>query len=283
MKFIYILGNPRSGTSLFRLMLNAHPSLVAPPECGFIQWNYDAFAKADFNESNIRDAFADAVLGSKKMETWGLRKEDLLLAFNQVKNPNYQNLCKAVFICYASLRVGKTTPKAAIDKNNYYINHLDNIALAMPHAHYIHLIRDVRDVAGSYLQIERTKHVGKYAPKLSTTAEEIASEWVNNNEMIGTFLENKAHLVVRYEDLLVNQKSELIRVSDFLGVPYHEQMLRYYEFNDEPTETISWKQKTLQPIDQSRVGAFRAELDPDFSDVLWNLTQHTLTKFGYSK
>jgi hypothetical protein len=264
-------------------MLNAHPSLVAPPECGFIQWNYDTFANADLNQANVRESFANAVLGSKKMETWGLSKQDLLLAFNHVKSPNYQNLCEAVFKTYASLIVGKTIPKAAVDKNNYYIDYLDKISLAMPHAAYIHLIRDVRDVAGSYLEIERKKHVGKYAPKLSTTAEDIASEWVENNEKINSFLENKVHLVVKYEDLLVKQKSELERVSDFLGIPYHDQMLHYYEFNDEPTETINWKQKTLQPIDQSRVGAFRSELAPDFSEKLWKLAQPTLKKFGYSK
>lgn len=283
MKFIYILGNPRSGTSLFRLMLNAHPSLVAPPECGFIQWNYRSFANADFNQATVRESFACAILKSKKMETWGLSKQDLIETFDSVVSPNYQNLCEAVFKSYASLRLGKFYPIAAVDKNNYYIDYLEEIALAMPHATYIHLVRDVRDVAQSYLEIERTKHVGKYAPKLSATAEEIALEWAENNEKIDSFLKNKAHLVVRYEDLLVKKESELERVSEFLCIPYHEKMLQYYEFNDEPAETISWKQKTLEPLDPSRVGAFRRELAPDFNEKLWNLAESTLKKFGYSK
>ena len=68
MSFCYILGNPRSGTSLFRLMLNAHPEMVAPPECGFIQWNHDLFKAADFKDSDQRKAFAKAVRKNKNLQ-----------------------------------------------------------------------------------------------------------------------------------------------------------------------------------------------------------------------
>jgi len=40
---IFIIGNPRLGTSLLRVILNAHPNLVIPPECGFAMWLYPQF------------------------------------------------------------------------------------------------------------------------------------------------------------------------------------------------------------------------------------------------
>lgn len=282
MNFSYILGNPRSGTSLFRLMLGAHPEVVAPPECGFIQWNHARFSNADFEEELNRLAFAKAILASKKMETWGLTKEHLLSAFDKVVAPNYQNLCEAVFKAYATSRGRQSLPGVAIDKNNYYLDYLEEINRAMPHANYLHMVRDVRDVAVSYLEIERKKHEGKYAPKLATTAEEIAESWIANNERTAAFLRDQKHLVVRYEDLLVRPEIELARVASFLGIPYDERMTRYYEFNDEPQETLGWKQKTLQPVDPSRAGAFRRELDPKFGDKLWELAEETLVKFGYT-
>lgn len=282
MKFTYILGNPRSGTSLFRLMLNAHPRVVAPPECGFIQWNFSSFSSADFSDSHQRSLFADAVLASKKMETWGLQKEQLVEAFNQVSSPNYQSLCEAVFSAYAASSSQEEQAEVAIDKNNYYLDFLEEINRAMPHASYLHLVRDVRDVAVSYLEIQRKKHKGKYAPKLANTAEEIAESWCENNERTTAFLADKKHLIVRYEDLLVRPEIELARVASFLGISYDERMTRYYEFNDEPQETLGWKQKTLQPVDASRAGAFRRELDPNFGDKLWELAEETLVKFGYT-
>jgi hypothetical protein len=42
-KQVFIIGNPRSGTSLLRIMLNSHSSMVVPPECGFIQWWYQKY------------------------------------------------------------------------------------------------------------------------------------------------------------------------------------------------------------------------------------------------
>lgn len=40
---IFILGNPRSGTTLLQLMLACHPRLAVPPECGFALWLYDRY------------------------------------------------------------------------------------------------------------------------------------------------------------------------------------------------------------------------------------------------
>ena len=39
----FILGNPRSGTTLLRLMLNNHPSVAVPMECGFAVWLHDSY------------------------------------------------------------------------------------------------------------------------------------------------------------------------------------------------------------------------------------------------
>ena len=283
MKFCFIPGNPRSGTSLFRLMLNAHPQIVAPPECGFIQWNFSAFGRVDFSSSKNRVAFAKAVLESKKMETWGLTTDDLINTFDQVVAPNYKRMVKAVFYAYSKSKGKNKDPKVAIDKNNYYLNFLEDISSAMPNAKYVHLVRDIRDVANSYLDIEKKNLKGKYAPSLETSAEQIAGKWTKNNERLLTFLDDKPTLVVRYEDLLIRPKQELERVALFLGLSYDERMRQFYEYNDEPEEMLNWKQKTLQPIDPSRAGAFRRELDPHFSDQLWNLSHATLEKFGYSK
>ena len=201
-------------------MLNAHPQMVAPPECGFIQWNFSAYGKLDFTVAKNRIAFAKAVLDSKKMETWGLTMDDLTEAFDQVPVPDYQSLVKAVFSAYSKSKGNNTEPEVAIDKNNYYLNFLEEISSAMPNAKYIHLVRDVRDVANSYLDIEKKNLKGKYAPNLETSAEEIAGKWMKNNERLLSFLGDRPNLIVRYEDLLIRPQAELERVALFLGLSY---------------------------------------------------------------
>ena len=263
-------------------MLNAHPEMVAPPECGFIQWNHPVFKAADFKDPNERKAFARAVLESKKMETWGLDLKLLIHVFDRITEPTYQLLCEAVLQAYHHHKGATSKASTLIDKNNYYLDFLPEIHQAMPHAKYLHLVRDVRDVACSYLALKEDGHQSKYAPKLSSSLEEIAKNWCENNEKTTTFLSDKNHLVVRYEDLLLAPERELENVCDFLGLHYHPQMATYYLLNDEPTETIGWKKKTLEPVDPKRAGVFRNTLDLDAQKLLWNLSKTTLKKFGYS-
>lgn len=40
---VFIIGSPRSGTTLLRLMMNSHPRIVVPPECGFAVWWYEKY------------------------------------------------------------------------------------------------------------------------------------------------------------------------------------------------------------------------------------------------
>ena len=127
----------------------------------------------------------------------------------------------------------------------------------MPNAKYIHLVRDVRDVANSYLDIEKNNYEGKYAPNLETSAEEIAGKWMENNERLLSYLGDKPTLVVRYEDLLIRPETELKRVALFLGLSYDERMSRFYNHNDEPQEMLHWKQKKtfnlLIPIERAHL------------------------------
>src|ERR1051326_3263300 len=117
MRKLFILGNPRSGTSLFRLMLNAHPDIVAPPECGFLHWwskkyrdwswNNDAAART---EEFVRD------LGtSKKIETWKLRLDPLKDFILTHKPASYARLGELVYLFYA--RSVNRSPKVIADKN----------------------------------------------------------------------------------------------------------------------------------------------------------------------
>ena len=125
--------------------------------------------------------------------------DELTEAFNDVAVPNYQSLVKVV-LRYSKSKGNAKRPMVAVDKNNYYLNFLEEISSAIPNAKYIHLVRDVRDVANSYLEIEKKNLKGKYVPNLETSAEEIAGKWIENNERLLNFLDDKPNLVVRYED-----------------------------------------------------------------------------------
>ena len=73
-----MIGNPRSGTSLLRLMLNNHPFISVPPECGFVVWLYEKYKNEKFVNKKLINNFIIDLLGCKKFETWGLSKSEIV-------------------------------------------------------------------------------------------------------------------------------------------------------------------------------------------------------------
>ena len=269
---------------MFRLMLNAHPMLVAPPECGFVEWNFQRYENAAFSDGSVIDAFVASVLASKKMETWGLSESRLKFHLQEaaLQNPalTYEDASKVVFQTYAE-KLGKEMPKVALDKNNYYLQRLSILERATPNARFIHLVRDVRDVACSYLALTQSNYDSPYAPRLETEVGAIAKAWKENNETLLDFLEGKDAIRVRYEDLVLHPREELGRIADLLGVGYHDAMERYYEFNDEPLTTVAWKQKTFEPVDKDRIGQYKTTLTEAELAVVWDIAGGVMEQLGY--
>lgn len=282
--FAFILGNPRSGTSLFRLMLNANRQIVSPPECGFMQWWYEKYKdwKIEDNNSSRLDFFINDLFKSKKIETWQLQKDRIKEIIISNQPQSYNQLSSCIYLAY-----GKKNEKVnlLIDKNNYYIHHLDWLKHVRPNAKYIHLIRDGRDVACSYKNIEKLKSKSVYKPNLPQTVDEIAKEWVNNNLLIKQLSDNYDYLLIRYEDLIIDTKTTLKKVCSFLNVEFDSKMESYYEFKEdflkEPKETLEWKLKTKERPDKSRIGQYKQMLSDTEISIFEKIASKQLNIYGY--
>ena len=274
----FILGNPRSGTTLLRLILNNHSLIGVPPESGFLQWWYKKYynwSENDTNNDTKVNLFLDDILSSKKIEDWQLNK-DKLKTFILSKNPkNYKELITSIYKFYTNnkLLIG--------DKNNYYINYLDELNLICPNVKYIHLVRDGRDVACSYKNINKLNPNLKYLPKVSSDIVAIASEWNNNITKIVNFIENHDSITIRYEDLISQPIDTLKKIGDFLHVEYEEEMLNYYQDNDEPLSTLHWKGKTQETIDGKNKKKYLSLLSSEEINKFNEIAYNTLKKFEY--
>ncbi len=277
----FILGNPRSGTSLFRMMLNSHAEVTVPPECGFVQWWYNKYKNWSLNDTSSSkriEEYVTDILSSKKIEDWGLDKEQLIALIQEKKPTNYQELSLVIYRSYNNNKEGLIG-----DKNNYFIHHLDEINLIFPKAKYIHLIRDGRDVACSYLALNKLKTKSVYVPKVANSITDIAKEWSENTEEIEAFLENENSLLIRYEDLLTNTQKTLQLVCDFLVIEFDGNMLNYYKekHHDEPASTMDWKLKTLEKVDSTNFNKYKKLLSKGEIALFEGIANTQLKKFGY--
>lgn len=288
---IFIIGNPRSGTTLLRLMVNNHPSIVIPPECGFAVWWWEKYHDwgPDFErDSRALDGFLTDLAASKKIETWNLDYVALRDFIIAGRPATYGQLVSCVYTFFGDSS-GKTSHRWG-DKNNFYILHIATLAKMFSDAMYIHIVRDGRDVACSYRNLAALPIDSKYAPHLATDIAAIATEWRDNNaQAIVAFdaIDQARVCVVRYEDLVTNSEVELRRICTFLDEPFHEQMLEYYLWNQkaqqEPVEFLQWKRKTLEMPTDSEVGKFRRLLTAEEISIFDRIAGDMLSRFGYER
>lgn len=285
---VFIIASPRSGSSMLRLMLTCHRALHLPPECGFALWlrtDYGTWTEANL-ETDL-DRFLDALFPTRKFETWSLERPALReWLLREARPRTYAELVSSIYTFH-----GLAHHKQAFrwgDKNNYYLDHIGELHELFPRAVFLHLVRDVRDIACSYLELAGRRFASPYAPRLAQDVESIARSWQEDLERIRGSLESldaQAALELRFEDLAARPEETLRQICAFLGLPFDPAMLGFYERNREhglePAATMEWKQKTLEPVDPSRVGRYRAELSPQQVRTVEAVAQDGLRRYGY--
>src|SRR3990170_5812962 len=163
---IFIIGNPRSGTTLLRLMLTCHHNIVIPPECGFAIWWHKKYKNWDVDSSRCcLNEFMNDLFNSRKFETWNLKRELLEQFLAERRDQNYSDLISSIYEFYA--RQQKEKFERWGDKNNFHINHIETISGLFSEAKFIHIVRDGRDIACSYRKLYGEKFDSQYAPKLA--------------------------------------------------------------------------------------------------------------------
>lgn len=282
---VFILGNPRSGTTMLRLMLNNHKNIVIPPECGFAVWFYEKYQDRVIDRQTIEEFMLD-LAGAKKIETWRLEFEKLQGDLLKRGPENYGEMVSFIYEYYGR-SIGRNFLRWG-DKNNFYIQHVSTIKKMLPSARLIHIVRDGRDVACSYRAINRSNIQSKYAPHLPHKIEEIAFQWLTNlRSAINAFEKIGWQNVyeIRYEDLTLQPAHELKKLCTFLDEPYDPNMESYYIKNQveqqEPVEFLQWKAKTLERPTTSQVGRYLAELADDELEEFEQIALPMLHRYNY--
>ena len=287
---IFIIGSPRSGTSLLRLILTSHTKIIIPPECGFIVWlhrKYSNWSARDAIDYYVREQYLNDLYSCRKFDTWVLDRMAMDSLIIEKQPIDYATLCGLIYAAYAHQYSRSATIWG--DKNNFYIDYLPTLDKIYPEARFLHIVRDGRDVACSYREVMQHKSTSPYAPKLTTNIESIAIEWSTNVFKVADYLNslsNSKKITVRYEDLVQQPESVLLSICDWLNLDYEHQMLEFHDINRrkqlEPALTMGWKQRTMEPISADTVGRYNSLLSGEEQELFSLNAGHALTRFGYS-
>ena len=214
---VALLGALRSGTTMFRLILNCHEGLFSPGETDFLLdyirpdpthptgWCYDRGALTE-----------DRIFRSRKITC----PDDL----------DGRDLLEAMVSALA---------RKAPDRRLVLVFHRNapKAAQLLPGLHVLHLLRDPRDVARSSIGMgwSGNSYFG-------------VRHWLGTERgWDAAGLPEDLVLTVRFETLMRDIEGELRRVCNFLNLPYSDSMLGYPETSTygppDPRIAEQWRRK----------------------------------------
>jgi hypothetical protein len=279
----FIVGVTRSGTTLLRLMLDAHPDLAIPPETHFVPSLIKATRKRGVN---CEEAHA-IVTGHRQWGDFNLDSSELLKRYCALDRIDPETTIRAFFELYAE-REGK--PRWG-DKTPNYVKRMQQIERWIPEARFIHMIRDGRDAA-----LSRFKRVLKDPPPMEIVAE----RWVRKITEARDAGSELQYMEVQYEELVRDTETQLRRVAEFIELPWDDSMLRYYERAEErlaemhrdlpgeegkPLRPADHRKEahvlTSKPPDPSRLARWKEEMDPADIAAFEGVASPLLLELGY--
>ena len=270
---IFIVGCPRSGTTLLQLMLHAHADIAIPPENRFLLELYDQRQRfGDLRDPANRRSLARFIVSRRrsKVRDFGLDPKAVRRQIMRAA-PTVGTAAATVFSAYAA-QFGK---RRWGDKRPSYIQRLDTIVRLFPDAQVIHIIRDGRDCVSSL----------KRMPWWRGGSMKAIWTWRNamvNGERARRRLGADAYVEVRYEDLVRDPEAQLRRLCGFLDEPFHEAMLQPHQIADiaVPQRKV-WHTGTHAPVNDGAVHRWRQDLDHWELALLEFTAARQLRRHGY--
>lgn len=275
----FIVGCPRSGTTLLRLMLDAHPELAIPSETHFLF----AFAEHECREAISAEDLYRTVVSHFTWRDFGLESAAFRAALKEVEPFNVTTGLRTFYRLYAA-RFGKTRWG---EKTPDYGAVMPQLEAIFPEARFIHIIRDGRDVALS------KRHLW-FGPGNDVQA--LADDWVQWIVRARNLASRCTHYMeVQYEDLVTDTEMVLRTVCEFIELPFDVRMLRYYEHaDDRAAELKGWPELGLSaeklrslgeltklPPQINRTGRWRSEMTPGERGSFEDVAGALLLKLGY--
>jgi hypothetical protein len=280
----FVVGVGRSGTTLLRLMLDAHPELAIPPETHFLP---ELVARARSGASTRE--LADEIVAARNWADFGLDADALRERVEGLERPSAAAVARCFYGLYAE-RQGKSRWG---DKTPIYVKRMRLIADILSEARFVHLIRDGRDVALS----RRRRGMGAGKP-----IADAANRWRRRIELARNQAKRLRgrYLELRYEDLVADPESALRRACDLVELGYDPAMLRHHERADERlaelggdlpaagerrgrpgTERLAAHALAARPATAERSGTWRTEMDAGEVAEFERVAGALLVELGY--
>jgi len=280
---IFIVGTPRSGTTLTSKILGRHSNIFMPGETHFFDDIFSLSRKypEPFNRESRRLLFEKVItLYARYNEPNEQEKINELLSDHDSK----ENLIKAwhtyrdILSSFMELQMlhegksrwGNNTPRD--------IFHINSIVKFYPKAKFIICVRDIRDFLSSYKfkwratafeEVQRLKKL--YHPVLTSW---LWKSSIRRISLIKSLVKEDDYILLRYEDLVKWPEECVHTICETIGEAYEPQMLNVDSY-------ASSYGTSGKGIFSGSVGKWQTELQNEEVKIAQDIASNEMEALGY--
>jgi hypothetical protein len=252
---VFIVGFPRSGTSLLEQILGSHPQIAAGGELEFI--------------SDLSGPKGCDITGSETGYPGFLLDADASLAQQHLREMRdyYLDSIRGLGIIDGNTRW-------VTDKMPHNAVHVGLIRLLFPQSPVIHISRHpFNSCLSAYFANFKSGH--RYTSSIESTAAHYAQvmDMLRHYRRIGIeFLE------MHYEDLVTGQEAVTRQVLEYIGAPWDDACLQHHK-SERVVKTASYEQVTQKIYTSS---LYRYRNYPEAVRRMTPVLRTTIEQFGYT-
>ena len=274
--YVFVVGCPRSGTTLLQRMLDNHPQLTVANDTHFITRAAKHALRED-PQPAMTPELLEAVSSYRRTYRMGL--EDSALTEAAEHCDTYAAFVSRLY----TLRGNMKNKPLSGEKTPDYCRQMPALHALFPDARFVHIIRDGRNTTLSTLNwASGEKGPGKWSlwhqDPLATSA--LWWRWqVGTGQQQGRELGTSCYLQLRYEDLVANPVRELTSLARFLDLPYSDDMANYHAGKTRKDSGLSAKAAWLPPVQGLR--DWRQDMSAEDIGVFEGIAGNLLRDNGY--
>lgn len=268
---IFIVGAPRSGTTLLSATLANHSQIACGPETQFFnKLNPQVLHHVEFDwpRKAVKAVMALNLSGQPVHELFELTEGEIE-SYLSLRLPSLRTLLESLTAQYAQ-KAGKIR---WAEKTPNHLVHLPLIRKLFPESPIIRIVRDPRDSAISM-------------KKLPWASQSVLANCYFWNEWFSVShefcIKDEKTLTIRYEDFVLNPKKSLEGLCNHIGESFEESMLDTSQSASRvtsPNET--WKAQVSQSLDPTRLYVWKRVLSKQLRRATSYACQSGIKAFEY--
>ncbi|MEL7035898.1 MAG: sulfotransferase [Cyanobacteria bacterium J06592_8] len=225
-KPLFLVGCPRSGTTLLQSLLAAHPEIASLPESKFFQYAIPSIRYPKPNPHSLRYQLGmiSDILQPRLIEFFHdeINRPDLLSYFPKIPLIRLYSL---QFIKIMNMIAEEQGKSVWLEKTPEHLYFLKEIEQLVPKVNIIHIIRNGADVIASLYEVTH-----KYPDKWDKAwdIDRCIERWKYSVEVSRRYWQKENHLVVKYETLVRSPEETLEALCEFIGLNYAQDMIENY-------------------------------------------------------